>query len=158
MAESKGDEEKADFKNRLLANIFDLCLLGLINIIFIVLSLFTIVGWDSVFSDFFSIDLLSSQFSFSKLTFIFLFLLIFTGYFVYFLWRDGQTIGKMLLKVKVVSVDGQPLTLRKALLRSFSCLASILTLGIGFFWIKFDKNHEAWYDKISKTHVVKLHS
>lgn len=154
--ESKG--EKADFKNRLLANIFDLCLLGLINIIFIFLSLFTIVGWDLVFSDFFSIALLGSQFSFSKLMFIFIFLLIFTGYFVYFLWRDGQTIGKMLLKVRVVSVDGQPLTLKKALLRSFSYLASILTLGIGFFWIKFDKNNEAWYDRISKTHVVKLYS
>jgi len=156
--ESKGEGEKADFKIRLIANIFDLCLLGLINIIFIFLSLFTIVGWDLVFSDFFSIALLGSQFSFSKLMFIFIFLLIFTGYFVYFLWRDGQTIGKMLLKVRVVSVDGQPLTLKKALLRSFSYLASILTLGIGFFWIKFDKNNEAWYDRISKTHVVKLYS
>lgn len=67
----------------------------------------------------------------------------------------GATIGKMLLKVKVVDIQliDNP-SFGVALLR-----ASVKFLGealfyIGFIWAMFDPFKQAWHDKFAKTIVI----
>lgn len=67
----------------------------------------------------------------------------------------GQTVGKMLLKQTVVTVDGQPLTWGKAAIRYLGYLASGLILGIGFLMIAFGQDRQGLHDRIAGTIVIK---
>lgn len=72
----------------------------------------------------------------------------------FWMWK-AATPGGMLLGLKVVSVDGSPLTAKTVLLRLVGCLLSTVALGIGFIWAGFDTQKQGWQDKIAKTYVVK---
>ena len=61
----------------------------------------------------------------------------------------------MLLGMKVVSVDGKPLTIKQVILRLVGYIVSAMAIGIGFIWIAFDAQKQGWADKIAKTYVVK---
>ena len=76
-------------------------------------------------------------------------------YFIYFFGTTGKTPGKQVLKIKVVTVDGSPLTYGVGFMRWIGYLVAGLTLGIGFLWILIDKNKQGFEDKIAKTYVVK---
>jgi uncharacterized RDD family membrane protein YckC len=66
----------------------------------------------------------------------------------------GQTPGKMLFGLRVVRSDGQRLTIWRALLRCFAYWLSALPLGLGFFWVLFDRRRQGWHDKLADTSVV----
>jgi uncharacterized RDD family membrane protein YckC len=70
-------------------------------------------------------------------------------------WR-GTTIGGIVLGLKVVRVDGQPLTFTVALVRSLAAAFSAVVLFLGFFWIGWDPEKQGWHDKIAGTVVVRL--
>jgi uncharacterized RDD family membrane protein YckC len=70
-------------------------------------------------------------------------------------WR-GQTLGKMLLSIKVIRTDGSNISVGYAVLRYLGYIISGVVLGLGFFWIAFDANKQGWHDKIADTYVVKL--
>jgi uncharacterized RDD family membrane protein YckC len=44
----------------------------------------------------------------------------------------GQTLGKMIFKIRVVTVEGLPISMKTAWFRSVGTLFSQLTLGIGY--------------------------
>lgn len=46
-----------------------------------------------------------------------LFALIGVGYYVLLHWKYGQTVGKMVMRLKVVSLDERPISLRQSLIR-----------------------------------------
>lgn len=74
---------------------------------------------------------------------------------VYFLTRyNGQTPGKMLLNIRVVKVDGSPLTATDAFIRYLGYALNWLSLGVGWLWTFFDKDRQGWHDKLAKTYVV----
>ncbi|MBI1801350.1 MAG: RDD family protein [Chloroflexi bacterium] len=77
------------------------------------------------------------------------------GYYLYF-WtaRNGQTPGKWLMKIRVVTTDGSPITRGKALLRFVGYSVDIYACLLGFFWILIDKDRQGWHDKIAGTYVV----
>lgn len=82
---------------------------------------------------------------------------IITAYVVYFvaMWvARGATVGKMIVGLKIVSVDGQPITFKNALLR-FVVLASVGG-SFGFLWILFDRQKQSLHDKAGRTVVVKI--
>ena len=82
-------------------------------------------------------------------------LLVTAVYFVVFWATNGQPLGHRALGIKVVMLDGSPLTYGKAILRFIGyCLCDAL-LGIGYLWVIFDKNKQGWHDKIASTIVVK---
>ena len=64
------------------------------------------------------------------------------------------TIGKFIMGLKVVDVNGERLTLKHSLKRNFSKLVSYSGFMIGFIWIAFSKKKQAWHDKISKTFII----
>ena len=58
--------------------------------------------------------------------------------------------------IKIIRVDGQPINFAVALVRSLSSFFSAVVLFLGFFWAGWDKDKQAWHDKIAGTIVVKL--
>jgi peptide/nickel transport system permease protein len=79
-----------------------------------------------------------------------------TGYLLLFWLWGGATPGKMIMRLKVVSaIDGADLTLKQVLIRMLGYLLAILTLGIGFVFIAFDRDARGLPDRLAKTVVVK---
>jgi uncharacterized RDD family membrane protein YckC len=68
---------------------------------------------------------------------------------------NGQTVGKKLLRIKVVRSDRQPIDYRTAILRYLGYIVSAIPLLIGYFWMLWDPKKQTWHDKIAQTAVVK---
>jgi uncharacterized RDD family membrane protein YckC len=81
--------------------------------------------------------------------------LITAAYFVAFWSTTGQTIGNMMLGIKVISTEGEPLSFVGAILRYFGYIISGLVLSFGFAWIAFDSKRQGWHDKIANSYVVR---
>jgi len=81
------------------------------------------------------------------------------GYFIwsFFTYRHGQTPGKKLMGIRVISLnDGKALTFWMTLLREWVVKGFIggVTFGIAYVWIMFDSKNQALYDKVLNTVVV----
>jgi uncharacterized RDD family membrane protein YckC len=73
------------------------------------------------------------------------------------MWKlRGSTIGGIVFDLHVVRMDGRPVDWETAIIRALSCFLSLAVAGLGFFWIAFDDNHQAWHDKIAGTVVVRV--
>lgn len=69
----------------------------------------------------------------------------------------GQTLGKKLVKIKVVRSDNSPkVGFIKAFIREVvgKFLSSFFLLG--YLWVIWDKKKQAWHDKLAGTVVVKV--
>ncbi len=71
-------------------------------------------------------------------------------------WGGGQTIGKKLLKIKVIQLDGQELSFWAAFSRQGGYGAGFATGLMGFLQVFWDPNRQAIQDKVASTVVVKL--
>lgn len=79
------------------------------------------------------------------------------AYVVYFWTSTGATLGKQVMGLKVVSAEtGELLDAQGAIIRYVCYIVSALPLYLGFFWIIWDPNHDAWHDKLAKTKVLKV--
>ena len=67
---------------------------------------------------------------------------------------NGQTIGKKIMGIKVVSTSGGKLDWLKAFIRAISKILSTIPLGLGYFWMLWDDKSQTWHDKIADTIVV----
>jgi uncharacterized RDD family membrane protein YckC len=70
-------------------------------------------------------------------------------------WK-GTTIGGIVLGLKVVRLDGQPLAFTVALVRALAAGFSIIVLFLGFLWIAWDPEKQGWHDRIAGTVVLRL--
>jgi uncharacterized RDD family membrane protein YckC len=70
-------------------------------------------------------------------------------------WR-GTTVGGVVVGLKVVRVDGKPLSFPVTLVRSLAAAFSVLVLFLGFLWIAWDSEKQGWHDKIAGTVVLRL--
>jgi uncharacterized RDD family membrane protein YckC len=79
----------------------------------------------------------------------------FVLFYYLFLWTvAGQTIGKAVMGIRIVSQDGRKLKLTQAIVRYFGYYVSAIALGLGFFWVLFDDRRMAWHDKLANTCVL----
>ena len=83
-------------------------------------------------------------------------ILIFLTYMIWFKLTYGATPGYQLLGIKIVSIDGAELSLKQIVIRLISAFFSVLLLGLGYLWIIFDENKQAWHDKTAGTYVLRL--
>ncbi len=83
-------------------------------------------------------------------------LLIALAYFIGMWTWKGTTIGGIVLGLKVVRVDGQPLLWHVALVRALAGAFSAFVLFLGFLWIAWDKEKQGWHDMIAGTVVLRL--
>jgi len=77
-------------------------------------------------------------------------------YYSYFHGSTGQTPGKMVCKLRVVRVTGEPLGYSKAFLRWLCYMVSAIPLFLGYVWVAWDTHKQAWHDKIAGTCVIRL--
>ncbi|WP_036679311.1 RDD family protein [Daejeonella oryzae] len=68
--------------------------------------------------------------------------------------RQG-TFGKVLMSVKVCDENGSRITPGRSVIRNFSKILSVATLGIGYIIGFFDKRQQCLHDKIAGTLVRK---
>lgn len=78
------------------------------------------------------------------------------AYYTYFHGSTGQTPGKMVCGLKVIRVNGEPLGYVKAFLRWLGYMVSGFLFCLGFLWAGWDKNKQAWHDKIVGTYVIRI--
>ncbi|MGQ3012321.1 MAG: RDD family protein [Flavobacteriales bacterium] len=64
------------------------------------------------------------------------------------------TFGKKLMRLQVLDTNGQPVSLKTALVRNLNKIVSFAVLGLGIIWILFDRRRLAWHDILSETMVV----
>ena len=83
-----------------------------------------------------------------------LFTLIFAGVYVTVLHAaTGQTIGKLIVRARVVLVDGGPVPVGVALLRFFAHFVSCVTFGLGYLMAGLRSDKRALHDLIAGTRV-----
>ena len=70
-------------------------------------------------------------------------------------WR-GQTLGKIVMKIRVVNPDGSKINGWKAVGRWLSEFASACICGIGYIFAFFDEERRALHDRIASTRVVSV--
>jgi uncharacterized RDD family membrane protein YckC len=63
------------------------------------------------------------------------------------------SIGKMILRLIVVDVDGRGLSLPRALGRNLGVVLS-MTIWAPFLTVLFNEHRQAWYDSLAKTYVI----
>lgn len=79
------------------------------------------------------------------------------GYNILLVWKFGATIGKMVMKIKVIDEKTQkPPGLFKSILREIpgKWLSSVL-IYMGYFSMLWSDKKQTWHDKITGTVVVK---
>ena len=136
--------EKAGFLVRLVAYIIDVIILAIvawiIQVIFVMPAMNPNAGGGAA----------------AMAAIGYILLLIWTlGYLIFFWTRSGATPGKMIMGLKVVTVDGGKLSVGKAVLRIIGYVVSGIIVYLGFLWIIWDKDKQGWHDKIAGTYVVK---
>lgn len=82
--------------------------------------------------------------------------LIGTGavFFSWFWTHGGQTLGMRAWKIRLITVDGGPVTWRQAILRCGWALAGAAPFGLGYLWPLVDPERRSLHDIASNTRVV----
>ena len=70
-------------------------------------------------------------------------------------WMKGQTPGKRAMGVRVVRLDGQPVTWWLAFERAGGYAAGLATGTLGFLQIYWDANRQGIHDKVAGTVVIR---
>ncbi len=95
---------------------------------------------------------------FFKMYIVLQILLVMTNYAyaVYLVAHAGQTLGKKIMGIRVISLKThKPPRCTAAFIReTVGKFASGIFFGLGFFWIFFNEKHQTWHDKIAGTIVV----
>ena len=78
-------------------------------------------------------------------------------YYVLFTGLRGQTLGKMVVGIRVVRPsNGEVPGLARAVLREvLGKLISTIVILLGYIWVAFDPHKRGWHDKIAGTYVVR---
>ncbi len=143
----------AGFWIRLVAFIIDSLLVGLLFLVLVGAGIFGYIsGSDSDVLN----ELMSDPFGINLNFYNGIFFTLNIAYFSFFLSRSGQTPGKMICGLKVIRVDGGPLGIGQAVLRTLGYYLNEITLFIGFFWVAIDQKKQGLHDKIAGTYEIRL--
>ena len=69
---------------------------------------------------------------------------------------EGQTIGKLIVRVRVVGADGGPPAVGASVLRFFAYFASLLPFATGFMMAGLRSDRRALHDLLAGTRVERL--
>ena len=132
----------AGFWIRVVASIIDTILLLLV----IIPILTTIYGAEYLQGEIYYFGIWDALFNY-----------VFPAIVILLFWSyKSATPGKMVLKLKIVDAEtgGKPST-KQLIIRYLGYYVSSIPLGLGIFWIAFDKRKQGWHDKMAGTLVVK---
>ena len=77
------------------------------------------------------------------------------AYGIILVGKYGATFGKMALRLRVVTGEGNPMSYARAVARYLASLLSYLTCMLGFLWVAWDQEKRALHDLICNTRVVR---
>ncbi len=78
-------------------------------------------------------------------------------YHTFFTWQNGKTLGKHIMKIKVVNIaDGSLLSLSMSLLRSLVRVVDEAFFYIGFLPAFFSPTKQTLHDRVSRSVVVNV--
>ena len=80
--------------------------------------------------------------------------LIVGGYFTLFWSTTGQTPGMRLMRLRVVTYNGERLHLFRALIRLGGLILAIIPFFAGFLPVLFDERRRALQDRLARTLVI----
>lgn len=88
-------------------------------------------------------------------SYTFEYLLLKIVYQTLFVFQYGATIGKIVMKIRVVGVDDfQNPIFSSALNRGVFRIISEMVFYLGFVWAFYSKERQGWHDKTARTLVV----
>lgn len=68
----------------------------------------------------------------------------------------GQTIGKQLVGIRIISLDQSRAKVSQIIIRhTFGYFIATIAFALGFLWLLWDKKQQGWHDKLAKTLVIK---
>lgn len=145
------EEPYAGFWLRVAANLIDSVIIGAASMVIVFIFMF--------FS-FFIIGFLGEVGALLGLFFYFgLYLLIAAMSILYWIIMNASkwqgTIGKIVVGIKVVDMEGNRLTIGKSGLRYLGYIVSGFTMGVGFILAAFTDKKQALHDLLVQTLVVK---
>jgi len=77
-------------------------------------------------------------------------------YFTWFWTHGGQTLAMQTWKLRLVSANGQKVTMQQAMVRYLMAVIGISFLGFGLLWALFDRDRQFLHDKVAGTRIIKL--
>ena len=137
----------AGFISRLIAFSIDIAIIVVVLIF---------AGWLlNTMSTIFQLGILDSLSTFFEIWVTSVIVILFSaGYYIFFWTLVGQTPGKLLLGLRVVSRSGRPITFWQALRRYVGYFLSAFAIYIGYLWILIDNRRQGWHDKLADTYVI----
>lgn len=69
--------------------------------------------------------------------------------------RSGQTLGMLAWNIRAQRLDGARLSWRDVVVRLGASLLSWAPAGLGFVWLLFDRDKQAWHDRLSRTRIIR---
>lgn len=75
-------------------------------------------------------------------------------YHIYFGGITGQTLGKRMLGLRVISSRGTAPGAGRGMVRFLALLVSMFPAGLGWLWCLFDRERRALHDHLAGTYVI----
>ena len=78
---------------------------------------------------------------------------------VYFVWywrRGGQTLAMQTWKLRIVTADGNPVSLQQGWARYALAWPSVLCGGVGLWWALIDRDRQFLHDRLAGTRIILL--
>jgi uncharacterized RDD family membrane protein YckC len=82
-------------------------------------------------------------------------LLLNGGYLVAFTAANGQTVGKMLFRVRVIGEDNGRVDIPGSFLRAAGVLLTVVTLGLAYVPALLSRDGRALHDRLARTRVIR---
>ena len=82
--------------------------------------------------------------------------LIIGVYFVYCWVKSGQTLAMQTWRIKLLGLDGNPLSLGQAVRRYVIASFSLMFFGLGFLWAIFDREGLYLHDRFTGSRLFEL--
>jgi uncharacterized RDD family membrane protein YckC len=139
----------AAFWQRTAAFLIDLGLLGALHLAYLIILAIFIIRVAPL--DFGALLGITITYAFLFLTGPFFLAL---SYFTILHAWGGQTLGKIIIGIRVTGTDDRPLSLGSAFLRTTAYFVSALPLGAGFLWLVLDREGRSWHDRLAGSKVV----
>ncbi|MCO5183733.1 MAG: RDD family protein [Anaerolineae bacterium] len=149
--------EFAGFASRFVAFAIDLAIVlllaGIIN--WVIIAALGLVGInplapvDTRASDFNQLVTVISKIVLAVMPFALL-----VSYWLIFWTVTGQTVGKRIMGVRVVRMDGQRMKTGNSVRRIIMYFVCMIPFFLGFLWILIDDERRGWHDKVANTCVI----
>lgn len=136
---------------RAVAYIIDILIINLI-IIYPFRNLLNL-GEDAKFTEVYS-HLAASPPLMYNILFVFLSIIILTIlYWAVFEYKFSQTVGKMIMRISVISIGGGKLSFNSAVVRNLSKISTFL-LGLEVIFMLYKKTNQRYLETVSRTEVI----